>query len=547
MIKKIKMTLPMLILTLISSLFIFATSDINVNASQSNIKIPLYPFSNNHYVGFIDLDPAPRLKNANDNTFYELSTSYINDNFSNGIKFDTPSGATLFIVERLDANDNIITVGSIDASEVDGLAFFDDRLYAGPGDILMELGHYYSMYFVVPDMQPVINGETAFVTNVDDPYTVDEIKSHLEAHDNEDGDISHLIVVEDDDYTANNHKTGTYQVIYSVTDSAGNKATLTVHVLIRDVTSPVITGQSTYTQSMTSKLSLDTILSNLSVTDNYDNNLSIDLSTDNYTSNYNKPGTHTVNYQAIDTSGNTGTFRVTITVIDDVKPTISGPTTIVKGQMETLTTNDVLSQLTANDNHDGNLTDHITVVENNYIGNGDKVGSYTIIFQVQDNAGNKTNHTVTITVKDDIPPVFYVDNYFITVSESINLSQQDFIDLLTATGQINVTSTTTFTTILDEYTGNENKVGMYAMTFKTASVDGNEETTSVVINVTSDDEDGTIIDVPLPNDDLDDEDSGFFQTIWNAISTFFGWIWSGLKWVGNGILWLLEWFLNLFK
>lgn len=392
----------------------------------------------------------------------------------------------------------------------------------------------------VLDLEPVIGGETAFVTNVDNPFSVNEIKSHLTAIDNEDGDISHLIQVDNDDYTENKHKTGTYSITYSVTDSAGNTAYLTVHVLVRDITPPVITGQSEYTQSMSQRLPLDEIKDNLNVSDNYNENLSPQLVSDDYTENYNKPGTYEMNYRAVDTSGNESTFKVTINVVDDIKPVISGPTNIVKGQNETLTTNDILADLTANDNHDGNITDKIKIVKDNYAGNGNKIGEYTITFEVSDSSFNKSTHIVTVQVKDNIPPVFYVDNYFITVEQSINLTQQDFINLLTATGQINPTSTTTFSTIYDEYTGNEKEIGMYAMTFKTKSTDGREDEISVVVNVTeANDDDSTIIEP--------EAETGLLLTIWGYITTFLGWIWTGLKWLGNGFLWLLEKFLNLFK
>lgn len=547
MIKKLKMTIPLLLIALITSLTLLTTNQLNVNAQLSNeiLQINNKDGKNGNKAGVNFALYGFQEKHVPNGIGYLINQDVMENNFSSSnIKIETPNVAfSYFIIEKINNNqlEEIYRIPHNQITEV--LEFSYDGFYLielNSFNPIIELYNddYYNMYFEIPDHIPVLDGETAFVTNVDDPYTVDEIKSHLTAIDNEDGDISHLIVVDDDDYTLNNHKTGTYQVIYSVTDSAGNKATLTVHVLVRDVVAPVISGQAEYTQSMTQKLNLDTIKSNLSVSDNYDTDLSIELVSDNYSDNYNKPGTHTINYKSVDASGNESTFKVIITVIDDVKPTISGPTTIVKGQTETLTTNDIKSQLTANDNHDGNITDKIEIIEDNYIGNGDKVGEYTITFEVEDNAGNKITKIVTIEVKDDIPPVFYVDNYFITVEQSINLTQQDFIDLLTATGQIKVTSTTTFSTILDEYTGNENKVGMYAMTFKTKSQDGNEEEVSIVVNVTADNEDETIIE---PVED------GFFTTIWNGITTFFGWVWSVLKLLGNGFLWLLEWFLNLFK
>lgn len=372
---------------------------------------------------------------------------------------------------------------------------------------------------------PVFDGETAFVTNVDAPMSELEIRSHITAFDNVDGDVTNKIKLEEDNYTSNKNKVGEYTILYSVTDSAGNRAELTVHVLVRDVTKPVITGKSSYTKSMTTLFDVSTIINDLSVTDNYDKELVITISSDNYTKNYNKLGTYDVIFKATDSSNNTGYFTVKITVIDDVKPVINGPTKIVKGTKEILTVSDIKSQLTATDNVDGSLTDKIEVVEDLYTGNGDKIGTYTIKFQVSDNSGNVTEKIVTIEVIDDIPPVFFVDNYFITVNESVTLTMEDIIDLLVKTDQLTVDSKTTVMTVLNEYTGNERKVGMYAMTFRTMSVNGNESEHSVVINVVNDETDGAIDLDPIEED----------LSIWDYIVNFFKWLWNAILWLFNKI------------
>ena len=89
------------------------------------------------------------------------------------------------------------------------------------------------------DSEPVLDGETAFVTNVDNPISESTIRSYITAYDETDGNITHLIQLVSDNYTANKYILGSYTLNYSVTDSAGNTATLAVTVLVKDVTSPV--------------------------------------------------------------------------------------------------------------------------------------------------------------------------------------------------------------------------------------------------------------------------------------------------------------------
>lgn len=378
--------------------------------------------------------------------------------------------------------------------------------------------------------KPVFDGQTAFVTNVDAPMSELEIRSHITAFDNEDGDLTNKIKLEEDNYTPNKNRVGEYTILYSVTDSAGNRAELTVYVLVRDVVSPVITGKSSYTTSMTTLFDVSTIINDLTVTDNYDNDLVITISSDNYTKNYNKVGTYEVIFKATDSSNNTGYLTVKITVIDDVKPVINGPTKIVKGTKEILTLSDIKAQLTASDNVDGLITDKIEVVEDLYTGNGNKVGIYTIKFKVSDSSGNETEKIVTIEVIDDIPPVFFVDNYFITVNQSVNLTIEDIIDLLVKTGQFSVNSQTTVMTVLDEYTGNEKIPGMYAMTFRVKSVNGNESEHSVVVNVVTDETNDLINLDPIKEN----------SSIWDYIVNAFKWLW-------NTILLLFKKIVNFFK
>lgn len=337
------------------------------------------------------------------------------------------------------------------------------------------------------DANPVINGETVFITNIDDKTTLAEIKNRISAIDNEDGDISHLIVVESDNYSSSTGL-GEFTIIFKVEDSAGNIARLTVRVLVKDVTKPVITGKKVYNQSYTSKLSIETIKNALTVTDNVDSNLALEVEYDQYTDSYTQLGTYSVGFKATDLSGNVETYQVTVNVIDNVPPTFSGSTTIMKGQSTILTIDDIRSDLTIADAKDPNPV--VEVITDTFTGNGDRVGTYEVKFKATDLSGNYATHTVTVTVRDDIPPVFFTDNYFITVDQSVTLSQQDFIDILIASGQLVVNSSTQVQFAESDYFGNENVAGIYSIRLSASSTDGTSssyEITTEVVNLTDDD------------------------------------------------------------
>ena len=347
------------------------------------------------------------------------------------------------------------------------------------------------VYFELPfeDASPVLSGETAFVTNVDLPLSEATIRSNIYAYDDTDGDITHLITKSSDTYTPNMNTVGTWQIIYSVQDSAGNISTLTVHVLVRDVTAPTWNvAKAEVDVSYTATFDIEAYKSQLGVADNYDpsGSLTITIHANTYTANKTVVGTYNVVYKIKDTAGNETLAQVEVNVIDDVAPTISGPTTIMKPNNTALTVSEIKAQLTANDVVSGNLTSSIAIQEDNYSGKGHLVGSYAIIFSVTDPSGNVGTHTVTVTVTDNIPPIFYIkDNYFIQVDQSVALTLAKIIDILEITGQLETSGTggVELTSLVNEYTGNEDVPGIYAVSLKAITISGNESIHNVAIEV----------------------------------------------------------------
>jgi hypothetical protein len=107
-------------------------------------------------------------------------------------------------------------------------------------------------------------------------------------------------------------------------------------------------------------------------------------------------GVTTVYFDAVDTSGNTGSAQATVTVVDQTKPvvTLTGNTSI------TLSVGDSFVEpgFAANDNVDGDITD--SVVASGVVDTS-SVGTYTLSYDVSDNAGNVAiTKTRQVTVED---------------------------------------------------------------------------------------------------------------------------------------------------
>ncbi len=240
-----------------------------------------------------------------------------------------------------------------------------------------------------------LGGNSDVTLQVHGTYTDATAKASATATDNYDGNLSGSITV---DNTVIADETGTYLVTFYVTDSNGNEAipvTRKVHVV--DTEKPVIhlNGQSTI------EIPLGTAYTDEKayVTDNYDPNRTI---TGTGSVNTEVVGTYTITFTAADSSGNAAdtTYR-TVRVKDVTKPVIT-----LTGSTEL--TIEVHGKYTeqgfwADDPDDGILTDSV-VVSNPVI--VDKVGDYTITYNVTEPHGNKADQvTRLVHVVDRTPPV----------------------------------------------------------------------------------------------------------------------------------------------
>ena len=368
------------------------------------------------------------------------------------------------------------------------------------------------------DTSPVFEGDTYFVTNVSNPFTLEQILSHIKAYDEEDGFIDPVVV--EDNYSANKNIIGSYTIKLEATDSSGNSSQLVITVLVVDGDSPEINGPAEFETSMSKKLSVEEIKSKYQVKDNYDTELTLSIIENEYQNNWNKVGRYKVVLKAVDSSENETIREIYINVIDDVAPEIIGPTNIVKNNDEVvLTRSAILAMFTANDNVDGDITDSLVIVEDSYTGFGHRVGEYKIVLAVTDRAGNEARHELIIKVLDNMPPVFYIDNFLINVQSGVVLTRQQIVDLLIATGQLEVNSETRVSFILNEYEGNENEVGIYNVKLLTVSTDGSENSFDLQIKV---------LEVEDNINPIIIETKNFFEEVWKHILAYWYWYLLGL-------------------
>ena len=360
-----------------------------------------------------------------------------------------------------------------------------------------EIGFYTES--ALEDLRPAISGQETFATKVDEARPVEYFIGFLKAIDDIDGDISDDIYIVTDNYTPNKSVLGTHAVTVGVEDSSGNVSEFTFKVSVVDIDAPIINGNATAVSiGYKETYNIVNFKSTLTVSDNYDTLSASDITikSDNYTTNKTKLGTWNVIFEVEDSSGNTSTFTKTIKVIDNVAPVFSGIETLTKSYTEVMTLSEIIAQVTANDEIDGNLTNKITVANDGFTGKSNKVGTHYIELSVSDNAGNTTTRTITVKVIDDQLPGWFITNgVSINLTPGTELTRTQIVELLHKSGQVLAPANARITYLTDTYSDNIGTPGTYTLAFRTVLTNGQENTYTYAVNVLDDktDEDTEVL------------------------------------------------------
>ena len=200
-----------------------------------------------------------------------------------------------------------------------------------------------------------------------------------------------------------------------------------------------------------------------------DGDLTSSIQVTNNTVNINEVGTYEITYQVTDKQGAITTKTIKVIVKENKKPTLTASditTTLGK------TKPDLLKDVTATDEEDGNLTENIIVddTEVNY----DEIGEYIVTYKVQDSFGNTTTKEVKLIVRDNQEPIIYASDKTITIGNNFNEK-----DGVTATDEEDGDITESIKII--ENTVNEEKIGTYKVTYQVT--DNHNHTVEKTISV----------------------------------------------------------------
>ncbi|MBA3925592.1 immunoglobulin-like domain-containing protein [Listeria rustica] len=304
---------------------------------------------------------------------------------------------------------------------------------------------------IIVTAAPVIAGQDTITLQ---PGATFDPMVGMEATDEEDGDVAANITVVQNDVDTS--KSGSYKVIYEVTDKDGNKTTFTSTVIVEGA--PVFSGAADV------KVQPDATfdpMQDIKATDTEDGDLTASIKVTKNDVNTSKAGAYEVTYEVTDSKGNKTTFTRTVTVpnvptfnIDDmIKVNPDG-------------TYDPMEGIEVTDEEDGDLSDQVRIISNNVDVN--TPGHYEVVYEVTDSDGNKTRFTRTVIIT--APPVISGDDE-ITIAQGsvfdpmIGMSATDTEDG-NLTGDIKVISNPVQASV----------PGEYLVTYQVTDTDGNVST-----------------------------------------------------------------------
>jgi hypothetical protein len=256
---------------------------------------------------------------------------------------------------------------------------------------------------------------------------------------------------------------GTSMVTCSAADAAGNTASGSFSVTVRDTTKPVVSlsGQADVTVEAKSEFTDP----GATAADLVSGTLTVSVSG---TVNTNVVGVYTLTYSATDGSGNTGTATRTVRVADTTRPvvTLNGSAIMTVEAKTTF----VDPGATASDTVSGTLAVTVTGAVNT-----GALGVYALTYTATDGSGNVGTATRTVTVVDTTKPVVTLNGgATLTVEAGTAFVDPGATATDTLAGSLPVSVSGTVQTGV---------VGTYTLTYSAADPSGNTGTAVRTVTV----------------------------------------------------------------
>lgn len=278
------------------------------------------------------------------------------------------------------------------------------KFMAYVGDISGNYSFLEISVFVNDATAPVIaEGHSGTVTvSYKTPLDMASWLASIEVTDNVDLTVTPTIYA--NGYTDFASYPGTYQVFVRATDSTGNMAQRTFTFVVIDDIAPVFNGPESIFKPQSSTMTIAEVKARYTAYDEIAGNVTsrIVILTDGYTGKGHLIGTYYVVFRVTDLVGNITDLSIPITVSDDIPPVIyvADGYFIQVSAAYTLTIEGIRDILVAT----GRLTivsaTTYQVLVNEYAGNENTPGIYTISIRFSQTSGVTEVHSVAVNVKN---------------------------------------------------------------------------------------------------------------------------------------------------
>lgn len=254
---------------------------------------------------------------------------------------------------------------------------------------------------------------------------------------------------------------GTTTVVYTATNTLGNSASCSFDIIVADETAPVITcPEDIEIVATPEECEFVVDFDPATATDNC-NLISVEQTEGDPSGSTFETGVHVITYEATDEAGNTSTCSFTITIVDEVDPTISDCP-------EDITVDNTPGECGAIVEYaapvgDDNCDFTLSLTEGLDSGSQFPVGTTTVTWTVTDNSGNTASCSFDVTVNDvedptvicpeDIETCDPIVNWEVDANDNCTITDITVTEGIESGGEFPV-GTTTVTVVVSDAAGN---------------------------------------------------------------------------------------------
>lgn len=177
-------------------------------------------------------------------------------------------------------------------------------------------------------------------------------------------------------------------------------------------------------------------------------------------------------------------FEAYVSDADTTSPLMQGAGIVTVNYAKNKSLQAIIDEsITVTDNTDGDITDQVVVLDDEYTGNQTIPGNYLVLLSATDAAGNETQFELVINVVDEVPPVIQGPNRVSVQVDHLPLIADIIGEYFTFNDALDGPYDT-YEIVSDAYTGSD-QVGDYAVTLRTADNAGNVTTRTFDVAIES--------------------------------------------------------------